>query len=65
MKTSLQKVIADLIKKHYGSMRSMSRWTGVDVAYISRLKSGEKDNPSDEMLDKLGIEKITTYKRLY
>lgn len=35
------------------SGREFSKLAGVDHAYESRLESGDKDNPSDETLDKL------------
>jgi transcriptional regulator with XRE-family HTH domain len=48
--------IAQLVRKH-GSLRAVSRETGVDVGYLSRLRSGEKANPSEETLGRLGIQK--------
>ncbi len=35
------------------SMRELGTLSGVDHAYIYRLESGEKTNPSDDAIDKL------------
>jgi len=36
---------------------------GIGKAYLSRLMSGEKDNPSDEVLKRMGIKRevVVTY----
>jgi hypothetical protein len=51
---ALQKRIKELVDIH-GSLRSVSRHTGIDVGYLSRLDSGERDNPSVEVLSMLGV----------
>ena len=35
------------------SLRDVAQRAGVDHAYISRLETGEKESPSDEVVDKL------------
>lgn len=35
------------------SLRDAAQRAGVDHAYISRLETGEKESPSDEVVDKL------------
>lgn len=59
--TSLKERIDQLVDQH-GSLRAASRNTGVDVAYLSRLLSGEKTNPSIQTLDRLGLVRVTEYK---
>lgn len=44
-----------------GSLRAVATKTGVDVGYLSRLKSGEKINPSDDTLSKLGLVRRVGY----
>lgn len=58
---TLTKCIQWLILKH-GSLRAVARNTGVDVAYLSRMMSGEKFQPSDETLAKLGISRNIEYR---
>ena len=43
------------LEKQYGGLRAAATALGIDPAYLYRLKSGEKDNPSDAMLGKLGL----------
>lgn len=57
---TLPQAIRRLIAKH-GTLRAVSRETGLDVGYLSRLEHGEKDAPSDETLAKLGLERRVTY----
>lgn len=58
---TLQSRIVDLSEK-YGSRRKLGNAIGVDHAYLKRLEDGEKENPSDEVLDKLGLRKQVFYK---
>lgn len=41
-----------------GGLRPLARKTKIDVAYLFRLKSGEKTAPSEETMEKLGIVKM-------
>lgn len=45
----------------HGGLRSAARSTGIDVSYLKRLRDGDKTNPSDETLDKLGLKKVVIY----
>lgn len=53
------------ISEAFGSLRRMADALDIDVGYLSRLKSGEKDDPSDEVLRKLGLIRIVTYAKAY
>ena len=53
--------IVDLCHQH-GSLRAAARVLKMDHAYLSRLLSGEKSNPSAPTLRKLGLVAITSYK---
>lgn len=54
--------IGQLIHRH-GSLRKCARVLEVSPAYLSRLFRGEKDEPSDAMLKKLGLRRHVTYTR--
>jgi len=45
----------DAAGKKHGSLRAAARVLGVDVGYLSRLRSGKKSDPSDGLLRRLGI----------
>jgi transcriptional regulator with XRE-family HTH domain len=55
--------IEQLVEQH-GSMREVARVTTIDVAYLSRLHSGEKVQPSKDILTRLGLRRVTTYELL-
>jgi hypothetical protein len=59
----IQKRAIELVKQH-GGIRPAARVLRVDHGYMSRLVSGEKDNPSDLVLHRMGLERIVTYRRL-
>lgn len=44
-----------------GSLQRAAKELGIDVGYLSRLARGEKTNPSDEVLEKFGLERTVTY----
>ena len=52
--------INELMLTH-GSLRAVARATGVDVAYLSRLRSGVKLNPEDAVLSSLGLRRVVSY----
>ena len=54
---TLQTHINDLLYK-YGSMRAVARVCRVDHAYLWRLLSSKKSNPSQKVLARLGIKRI-------
>ncbi|MBD1602266.1 hypothetical protein [Pseudomonas typographi] len=45
----------------HGGLRGMSRALGIDAGYLSRLANGEKQEPSTEILSKLGLRKVVGY----
>jgi transcriptional regulator with XRE-family HTH domain len=58
----MQKTIERLIKKH-GGLRPLSRAIGISPSYLQRMRIGEKNDPSPEVLDKLGLERVVSYRR--
>jgi len=54
MANLLRNAVEDLVEKHEG-LRAASRASKIDLAYLQRLRSGEKVNPSPATLKKLGI----------
>jgi hypothetical protein len=61
-RVSLAHRIEELAEQH-GSLRAAASALDVDVGYLSRLRSGLKDAPSDELLSRLGLERFTEYRR--
>lgn len=47
----------------FGSLRKMADALDMDAGYLSRLRSGEKIEPSAEVLSKLGLRKTVTYSK--
>lgn len=60
---SLQQRIAQLVGL-YGSLRAVSVMLEIDVGYLSRLATGKKTNPTDEVLLKLDLRRVVTYERM-
>ena len=52
-----------VLETEHGGLRAAARVIGCDPAYLLRLRDGEKSNPSDAMLKKLGLKKMVTYVR--
>lgn len=63
METPVIKAAARLIKQH-GSIRKAAEAIGIDYVYLHRLHTGEKTNPSDEVLRLLGLERVVTYRQI-
>lgn len=59
---TIQEAIA-LEVEVYGSLRAAAKELGIDVGYLSRLASGEKENPGDYVLEQLRLEKRVVYVR--
>ena len=57
---SLRKRVLDLTEQH-GGLRAASRATDIDVAYLKRLRDGEKSNPSNETLERMGLKSQVYY----
>lgn len=58
MSTVIEMRIAELQQKH-GGIRPTARVLGMDQAYLLRLKTGDKCNPSKEVLEKLGLKRVS------
>lgn len=59
---TLSERICELLRAH-GSLREVGCLLGIDYTYLYRMFSGEKLNPSEETLNKLGLRKIVSYER--
>lgn len=59
---TIQQAIEQEVEIH-GSLRAAAQDLGIDVGYLSRLASGEKDNPGDYVLEQLRLEKRVIYVR--
>ena len=57
---TLSERIEMLVKQH-GSLSAVSRVTGVDAGYLSRMKNGTSMNPSKGILRKLGVTKARLF----
>ena len=57
--TTLRSHIDSLIAKH-GGLRAAARVLKMTPQYLYRLQAGEKDNPSEKMLRKLGLRRAVT-----
>lgn len=55
--------IKELITQH-GSLRAASRVLMIDAGYLSRLASGEKSNPNNLILSRMGLHCTITYERV-
>lgn len=59
---TIQQAAEALIKKHKG-LRAAARATGLDAGYLSRLRSGLKAEPGEEVLSILGLDRHVTYRK--
>lgn len=57
---TLAEHMAELISAA-GGVRALSRRTGLDPGYISRLASGSKEDPSSYVLLQLGLKRVVIY----
>jgi transcriptional regulator with XRE-family HTH domain len=60
---TLEEAVAKVVEKH-GGIRATERAIGIDKSFLSRLMRGEKTNPSDETLAKLGLRAVPRYERV-
>ena len=51
----------DYLLEIYGTIPKLAKALSIDRTYLYRLYVGEKKEPSDEILSKLGLEKVVTY----
>lgn len=54
--------IVELIEQH-GSLRAAARVLECDPGYLSRLQSGEKDNPEDWLLRRMKLRRVVSFER--
>lgn len=59
---TVNKRITELVEQH-GSLRAAAVALGCDPGYLSRLSHGEKTEPSDDLLRRLGLRRVVTYER--
>ena len=52
-----------LVRKH-GSERAAAEASGIEYAHLNKLKRGLIDKPSENTLEKLGLERNVTYRRI-
>lgn len=60
-------IVGEAIKakvKQHGGLRPAGRAMNVDHAYLKRLRDGEKRDPSDDLLKKLGLCREVSYRWL-
>jgi hypothetical protein len=43
------------LEREHGSMRKAAEHYDIDPGYWTRLKHGEKENPSEDLLQRLGL----------
>lgn len=60
---TIGKRIIELILTH-GSLSKAARAIRVDKAYLLRISTGEKTNPSKNTLRKMGLREVKTYERV-
>ena len=53
--TEFSKILKDLMDKSGKTRYRLARSSGVDEAYIFRLESGERRNPTRDLVVKLGM----------
>ena len=58
----LQECVEALVAKH-GSVRAAARVLEVDHAYLYRLRTGEKRDPGETLLRRLGLRRVVSYER--
>ncbi len=52
----------ELIEQH-GSLRAVGRVLEFDAGYLSRLATGERSEPGDALLRRMGLREVTSYVR--
>jgi len=59
---TIQTRCRELVEQH-GGVRKAARALDMDPGYFLRLADGNKSSPSDEILRKLGLVRVVTYRR--
>lgn len=57
----LDEVMSYLLRDYGGSIRAMSRATGVSPSYLSRMRHGIQHHPSPTILKKIGLKEHNFY----
>lgn len=52
--SEIAKAVERAVKQH-GGLRKAARALGIQAPYLCRLRYGDKTNPSDKILRKLGL----------
>ena len=60
--TVIQRKVEELIMEFSG-LRRAARLLNIDPAYLHRLRMGQKKNPSQFILSKLGLRRVVSYER--
>jgi len=58
---SLQEAVQIRVNKA-GGIRALSRQVNISPSYLHRLVTGDRVDPSQETLEKLGLERIIRYR---
>ena len=61
--SEIQNAVELAIEKH-GGLRKAARALNIEVSYFWRLRHGDKSNPSDKVLRKLGLAREIEYRRI-
>lgn len=59
VQTAIQRLV-----NRAGSLRAAARVLEIDAGYLCRLRAGDKVSPDDALLRKLGLRRVTTYRRI-
>ncbi len=51
------------LQREHGGLRAAARSVGMSASYMIRLRDGEKFEPGEKVLRKLGLRKVVTYTR--
>jgi hypothetical protein len=60
---TLAERIDELVAQH-GSLRAAAAVLRTDAAYLWRLKSGEKNDPGEQLLRRMKLRRVVSYERI-
>lgn len=61
---TLRERIDELVERH-GTLRATARVLMTDCGYLHRLRAGEKTEPGDPLLRRMGLREVRTYERTH
>lgn len=61
--SELRNAINAAVQQH-GSLNKAARVLKVNVGYLSRLRSGEDNNPNKKLQKRLGVRRLIVYERI-